>query len=40
VKEGGVHADLHAALSAKSKITNEKKAAWDLAHPKKSRSKM
>jgi hypothetical protein len=37
VKEGGVYANLHAALSAKSKATNEKKAAWDLAHPKKPR---
>ncbi|KAF1818315.1 uncharacterized protein K489DRAFT_391242 [Dissoconium aciculare CBS 342.82] len=40
VQERGVYADLHAALSSKSKITNEKKTAWDLAHPKKSRSKM
>jgi hypothetical protein len=40
VKEGGVYADLHATLSSKSKATNEKKAAWDLAHPKKTRPKM
>ncbi|KAI9665923.1 MAG: hypothetical protein M1821_003858 [Bathelium mastoideum] len=37
IQAGGVYANLHAALSAKSKATNEKKQAWDRAHPKKPR---
>lgn len=38
LEAGGVHADLYRALSAKSKVLNERRAAWDLAHPKKPRA--
>lgn len=40
IHAGGVFADLHAAITAKSKATNEKKVAWDQAHPKRSRAKI
>jgi hypothetical protein len=37
IEAGGVYANLHAAISEKSKITNQKRAQWEAAHPKKPR---
>ncbi|RYP08102.1 hypothetical protein DL764_002085 [Monosporascus ibericus] len=38
IEAGGVYANLHAALCEQSKATNQKRAAWEQAHPKKSRA--
>ncbi|KAI0189895.1 hypothetical protein F4808DRAFT_31841 [Astrocystis sublimbata] len=38
IEAGGVHADLHAAITEKAKITNEKRAKWEAANPKKPRA--
>ncbi|RYP57844.1 hypothetical protein DL770_010571 [Monosporascus sp. CRB-9-2] len=37
IEAGGVYANLHAALSEQSKVTNQKRAEWEQTHPKKSR---
>ncbi|KAI3318405.1 hypothetical protein HD806DRAFT_315362 [Xylariaceae sp. AK1471] len=37
IEAGGVYANLHAAIAEKSKITNQKRAKWEAAHPKKPR---
>lgn len=37
IEAGGVYANLHAALFEKAKVTNQKRAAWEQAHPKKPR---
>ncbi|KAH8157476.1 hypothetical protein CIB48_g10773 [Xylaria polymorpha] len=37
IEAGGVYANLHAALSDKAKVMNQKRAKWEEAHPKKPR---
>ncbi|RYO74738.1 hypothetical protein DL766_004178 [Monosporascus sp. MC13-8B] len=37
IEAGGVYANLHAALCGQSKVSNQKKAEWEQAHPKKPR---
>ncbi|KAI1256612.1 hypothetical protein MGN70_001736 [Eutypa lata] len=37
IEAGGVYANLHAALYEKSEITNQRRAEWAKAHPKKPR---
>ncbi|KAI0450514.1 hypothetical protein F5B21DRAFT_428291 [Xylaria acuta] len=38
IEAGGVYADLHAALTEKAKVLNQKREKWEEAHPKKPRT--